>query len=175
MAKKLERVAIYPGTFDPFTNGHLSLVRRGLGVFDRIIVAVAQDSGKNPLFSLDERVAMIREVFQGQARVAVEGFTGLLVDYVSQNGFNTVLRGLRAVSDFEYEFQMALMNRKLKPSIHTVFMMTDYRWLYISSTIIKDVARLGGPISSFVPEAILGQINARINECRARLNGDQKV
>ncbi|MDY0275699.1 MAG: pantetheine-phosphate adenylyltransferase [Desulfomicrobium sp.] len=173
MAEKFERIAVYPGTFDPFTNGHLSLVRRGLGIFDRVIVAVAQDSGKNPLFSLDERVQMIREVFRGQGRVEVEGFSGLLVDYVCQKGLNTVLRGMRAVSDFEYEFQMALMNRKLKPSIHTVFMMTDYRWLYISSTIIKDVARLGGSIGSFVPEAILGQINERMDEYRSRLNGQQ--
>ena len=167
MAQKLERVAIYPGSFDPFTNGHLSLVRRGLEVFDKVIVAVAKDSGKRPLFTLDERVHMIREVFRGQHRVEVEGFSGLLVDYVPSKGANTILRGLRAVSDFEYEFQMALMNRKLKPSIHTVFMMTDYRWLYISSTIIKDVARLGGVIEGLVPDSILAHIAARMEEVRA--------
>jgi pantetheine-phosphate adenylyltransferase len=166
MAQKLERVAVYPGTFDPFTNGHLSLVRRGLEVFDKVIVAVARDSGKNPLFNLTERVEMIREVFRGQLRVEVEGFSGLLVDYVPGKGCNTILRGLRAVSDFEYEFQMALMNRKLKPSIHTVFMMTDYRWLYISSTIIKDVARLGGVIEGLVPESVLARMTARVNELR---------
>jgi pantetheine-phosphate adenylyltransferase len=166
MAQKLERVAVYPGTFDPFTNGHLSLVRRGLEVFDKVIVAVARDSGKNPLFNLEERVEMIREVFRGQLRVEVEGFSGLLVDYVPSKGCNTILRGLRAVSDFEYEFQMALMNRKLKPSIHTVFMMTDYRWLYISSTIIKDVARLGGVIEGLVPESVLARVTARVNELR---------
>ncbi len=169
MGPKEERIAVYPGTFDPFTNGHLSLVRRGLEVFDRIIVAVAKDSGKNPLFSLDERVDMIREVFRGQVRVDVDGFAGLLVDYVPKKGANTILRGLRAVSDFEYEFQMALMNRKLKPSIHTVFMMTDYRWLYISSTIIKDVARLGGSIDGLVPEAIQARVNQRMLERRASL------
>lgn len=167
MAQKLERVAVYPGTFDPFTNGHLSLVRRGLEVFDKVIVAVARDSGKNPLFNLDERVEMIREVFRGQLRVEVEGFAGLLVDYVPSKGCNTILRGLRAVSDFEYEFQMALMNRKLKPSIHTVFMMTDYRWLYISSTIIKDVARLGGVIEGLVPDTVLARVTARVDELRA--------
>ena len=166
MAQKLERVAVYPGTFDPFTNGHLSLVRRGLEVFDKVIVAVARDSGKSPLFDLTERVEMIREVFRGQLRVEVEGFSGLLVDYVPGKGCNTILRGLRAVSDFEYEFQMALMNRKLKPSIHTVFMMTDYRWLYISSTIIKDVARLGGVIEGLVPESVLARMTARVNELR---------
>lgn len=169
MAQKLERVAVYPGTFDPFTNGHLSLVRRGLEVFDKVIVAVAKDSGKNPLFTLDERVEMIREVFRGQLRVEVEGFSGLLVEYVPSKGANTILRGLRAVSDFEYEFQMALMNRKLKPSIHTVFMMTDYRWLYISSTIIKDVARLGGVVEGLVPESILARVTARMEEKRNAL------
>jgi pantetheine-phosphate adenylyltransferase len=168
MAQKPERIAVYPGTFDPFHNGHLSLVRRGLEVFDRVIVAVAKDSGKNPLFSLDERVEMIREVFRGQLRVEVEGFSGLLVEHVPSKGANTILRGLRAVSDFEYEFQMALMNRKLKPSIHTVFMMTDYRWLYISSSIIKDVARLGGVIEGLVPDVIQGRIEARLGELRAR-------
>jgi len=167
MAQRVERIAIYPGTFDPLHNGHLSLVRRGLEVFDRIIVAVAKDSGKNPLFSLEERVGMIREVFRGHLRVEVEGFSGLLVDYVPSKGANTILRGLRAVSDFEYEFQMALMNRKLKPSIHTVFMMTDYRWLYISSTMIKDVSRLGGSIEGLVPESIQTHIDAKLVEMRA--------
>ncbi len=167
MAQRVERAAVYPGTFDPFTNGHLSIVRRGLEVFDRVVVAVAMDSGKNPLFSLEERVDMIRETFRGQHRVEVEGFSGLLVDYVPGKGANTILRGLRAVSDFEYEFQMALMNRKIKPSIHTVFMMTDYRWLYISSTIIKDVARLGGSIEGLVPENILHRVRRRMDERRA--------
>lgn len=164
MGQKIERIAVYPGSFDPFTNGHLSLVRRGLEVFDRVIVAVARDSGKKPMFSLDERVEMIRDVFRGQLRVEVEGFSGLLVDYVPSKGANTILRGMRAVSDFEYEFQMALMNRKLKPSIHTVFMMTDYRWLYISSTIIKDVARLGGEIEGLVPDSILACVKDRMIE-----------
>lgn len=164
MAKRVDHTAIYPGTFDPFTNGHLSIVRRGLEVFDRVVVAVAKDSGKNPLFTLDERVEMIRETFRGQPRVEVESFSGLLVEYAVKRKANTILRGLRAVSDFEYEFQMALMNRKIKPSIHTVFMMTDYRWLYISSTIIKDVARLGGSVEGLVPENILRHVKKRMEE-----------
>ena len=167
MAQKPERIAVYPGTFDPFHNGHLSLVRRGLEVFDRIIVAVARDSGKNPLFGLDERVDMIREVFRGQLRVEVEAFSGLLVDYVVRRGAHVILRGLRAVSDFEYEFQMALMNRRLNHSLQTIFLMTDFKWLYISSTIVKDVARLGGDIEGLVPESIHARMDARIAELRA--------
>jgi len=168
MGQSVERIAVYPGTFDPFTNGHLSIVRRGLDVFDRVIVAVARDSGKNPLFSLDERVEMIRSIFNGHSRVEVEGFSGLLVDYVPSKGANTILRGMRAVSDFEYEFQMALMNRKLNAYIHTVFMMTDYRWLYISSTIVKDVARLGGEVEGLVPDPIRVRMLERMEEIGQR-------
>jgi pantetheine-phosphate adenylyltransferase len=157
-----ERIAIYPGTFDPLTNGHVSIVRRSLDIFDKVIVAVAVHSGKNPLFSLDERVEMVREVFQQNPRVIAESFSGLLVEYAQSRGVNTIIRGLRAVSDFEYEFQMALMNRKLEPNIHTVFMMTDYKWLYISSTIIKDVARLGGSIEGLVPAVVVGRMRERL-------------
>ncbi|HCF05888.1 MAG: pantetheine-phosphate adenylyltransferase [Desulfomicrobiaceae bacterium] len=157
-----ERIAIYPGTFDPLTNGHVSIVRRSLDIFDKVIVAVAVHSGKNPLFSLDERVEMVREVFQQNPRVIAESFSGLLVEYAQSRGVNTIIRGLRAVSDFEYEFQMALMNRKLEPNIHTVFMMTDYKWLYISSTIIKDVARLGGSIEGLVPAVVAGRMRERL-------------
>lgn len=157
-----ERIAIYPGTFDPLTNGHVSIVRRSLDIFDKIIVAVAMHSGKNTLFSLDERVEMVREVFQKNPRVIAESFSGLLVEYVQSRGANTIIRGLRAVSDFEYEFQMALMNRKLDPNIHTIFMMTDYKWLYISSTIIKDVARLGGTVDGLVPAVVLERMRERL-------------
>lgn len=136
---------------------------------------MARDSGKNPLFTLEERVVMIRDVFRGQSRIEVEGFAGLLVEYVPSKGANTILRGLRAVSDFEYEFQMALMNRKLTPSIHTVFMMTDYRWLYISSTIIKDVARLGGSIEGLVPESIQVQVRRRLDERRQALQAAESA
>ena len=151
---KQERIAIYPGTFDPLTNGHVSLVKRGLNLFDLIIVAIAYDSPKNTLFTLEERVDMAREVFAGRPEVRVEPFAGLLIDYARKKQAKAILRGLRAVSDFEYEFQMALMNRRLDQSIQTVFLMTDYKWLYISSTIIKDVARLGGDIHGLVPEVV---------------------
>ena len=147
-------VAVYPGTFDPLTNGHVSLVRRAAKVFGSVIVAVAGDSHKTPLFSLDERVAIAEAVFDQDASVMVEGFSGLLVNYVKRRGANVILRGMRAVSDFEFEFQMALMNRKLDRSIETVFIMTDYQWLYISSTIVKEVAKHGGDIRGMVPEHV---------------------
>jgi len=161
---KEKRVAIYPGTFDPLTNGHVSLVDRGLDIFDQIIVAVAHDSPKNALFTLDERVTMAKEVFAGEPRIIVEPFAGLLIDYVRKKKANAILRGLRAVSDFEYEFQMALMNRKLDHNIQTVFLMTDYRWLYISSTIIKDVAKLGGNIHGLVPEVVENKLLERFGK-----------
>jgi pantetheine-phosphate adenylyltransferase len=138
------KVAVYPGTFDPLTNGHVSLIRRGLDIFDRIIVAVAQDTPKIPLFTLEERVAMAAEAFAGEPRVVAEPFAGLLVNYVERKGASAILRGLRAVSDFEYEFQMALMNRRLNRRVQTIFLMTDYKWLYISSTIIKEAAGTAG-------------------------------
>ena len=147
-------VAVYPGTFDPLTNGHVSLVRRAAKIFGTVILAVAGDSHKTPLFSLDERVAIAENVFTNDGRVLVEGFRGLLVNYVKSRQANVILRGLRAVSDFEFEFQMALMNRKLDRSIETVFIMTDYKWLYISSTIVKEVAKHGGEIRGMVPELV---------------------
>ncbi len=150
MEKKI-RTAVYPGTFDPFTNGHVSLVRRGLDIFDEIVVAVALHTPKTPLFSLDERVRMTRRSFSGDSRIRIEPFEGLLVDYVRSQKAVAILRGMRAVADFEYEFQMALMNRRQDRNIQTVFLMTDYKWLYISSTLIKDVARLGGDIHGLVP------------------------
>ena len=145
------RVAVYPGTFDPMTMGHVSLIKRGCQVFDKIIVAVAYDTSKTPLFSIDERVSMAQRIFAKDKQVIVESFSGLLVDYVESRGANVILRGLRAVSDFEYEFQLALMNRKMKRHIQTVFLMTDYQWLYISSTIVKAAASLGGDIKGLVP------------------------
>ncbi len=145
-------VAVYPGTFDPLTNGHISLVRRAAKIFGTVIVAVAGDTHKTPLFSLEERVEIAEKVFAHDDRVMVEGFSGLLVNYVKSRGADVILRGMRAVSDFEFEFQMALMNRKLDRSIETVFIMTDYKWLYISSTIVKEVAKHGGDIRGMVPE-----------------------
>ena len=149
-----ENLAIYPGTFDPLTFGHISLVKRGLDIFDHIVVAAAKHSTKNPLFNLEERVAMAKEAFQNEPRVTVEPFYGLLVRYVEQRGARAILRGLRAVSDFEYEFQMALMNRKLSRHIQTMFLMTDYRWLYISSTIVKEAAKHGGDVRGLVPDNV---------------------
>ena len=145
------RSAIYPGTFDPLTNGHLSLIRRSRELFDQIIVAVARETPKKPLFSLEERVALAREAIGDAPGIVVEPFEGLLVDYVANHNIQIIVRGLRAVSDFEYEFQLALMNRKLRREIQTVFLMTDYQWLYISSTIIKAAASLGGDIHDLVP------------------------
>ncbi len=148
------KTAIYPGTFDPLTSGHVSLIRRGCEIFDIVVVAVANDTPKNPLFTIEERVNMAQEVFESNPKVQVEPFSGLLVDYVERRGAKIILRGLRAVSDFEYEFQLALMNRKLKHHIQTLFLMTDYQWLYISSTIVKAAAQLGGDIKELVPDSV---------------------
>lgn len=155
------KLAVYPGTFDPLTMGHVSLIRRGREIFDRVIVAVAMDTPKTPLFSLDERVRMAEEVFADHEGITVEPFSGLLVDYAERRGASVILRGLRAVSDFEYEFQLALMNRKLKRHVQTVFLMTDYQWLYISSTIIKAAASLGGDIKGLVPENVYRRLREK--------------
>lgn len=155
------KTALYPGTFDPFTNGHLSLVRRGLEVFDRIIVAVAETTPKHTLFSLEERVGLAAEAMRHLRGVTVAPFTGLTVDYALEAGVCAILRGLRAVSDFEYEFQLALMNRRLRPHIQTVFMMTDYQWLYISSTIIKSAASQGADVKGLVPENVRLALEAK--------------
>ncbi|GAU09538.1 pantetheine-phosphate adenylyltransferase [Desulfoplanes formicivorans] len=160
------RIAIYPGTFDPLTNGHVSLIRRGFDIFDGVLVAVAADTGKKTLFSLDERVRMVREVFAREPRVTVEPFAGLLMDFVRRKKCKAILRGLRAVSDFEYEFQMGLMNRRLHQGAQTIYMMTDYKWLYISSTIIKNVAELGGDIRGLVPDSVEKQLIRRYQELR---------
>jgi pantetheine-phosphate adenylyltransferase len=149
-----DTLAIYPGSFDPITNGHISIIHRGLEIFDRIIIAVAVNSAKRGLFSIPERIEMVESSLNHNDRIKVETFDGLLVDYVESVGAKIVVRGLRALSDFEYEFQMALMNRKLNRKIQTVFMMTDYRWLYVSSTIIKEAASLGGSVSGMVPPLV---------------------
>lgn len=157
------RLAVYPGTFDPLTNGHISLVRRGLDVFDRVILAIAKDTYKTPVFSLEEREEMARDAFAGKPGVVVETFSGLLVDYVERCGANVILRGLRANSDFEYEFQMALMNRRLKRNIHTMFMMTDYKWLFTSSSIIKQTSEAGGDVQGLVPDMVWQRLKKRYN------------
>ena len=156
-----ERIAGYPGTFDPITNGHLSIVRRALKIFDRVVIAILYNPQKIPLFSLEERTGMIREALADQPNVEIDTFDGLLVDYVVKKGSNVILRGLRALSDFEYEFQMALMNRKLDRQVQSVFLMTDYKWLYTSSTIIKEAASLGGDISGLVPACVSKRLKDR--------------
>jgi pantetheine-phosphate adenylyltransferase len=161
-----ERVAVYPGTFDPLTNGHVSLVRRGLKLFDTVVLAVAHSTPKKTLFSLDERLEMANEVFSDQPRVAVEPLEGLLVDYVERRGAAVILRGLRAVSDFEYEFQMALMNRRLKRDVQTVFLMTDFKWMYLSSTIIKEAAQHDGNVKGLVPDPVIPRLYARYAEIK---------
>jgi len=156
-----ERSAIYPGTFDPLTNGHLSIINRALKIFDKLVVVILINPQKTTLFSLDERISMIKEVLKGKPNIEVASFDGLLVDYVVQKKTNVIIKGLRALSDFEYEFQMAIMNRKLNREIQSVFLMTDYRWFYISSTIIKEAAKFGGEISGLVPPLVCKKVKEK--------------
>ncbi len=151
----MARIALYPGSFDPPTNGHLSIIQRGLKMFDGLIVAVLRNPEKDAVFSVDERVKLLRGAVNDDPRVQVKTFAGLLVKFAEEQGVNTVLRGLRAVSDFEYEFQMANMNRKLAPDLETLFMMTGEDYFYISSRFVRDVARLGGDVSGLVPANVL--------------------
>lgn len=160
--------ALYPGTFDPLTNGHVSLIQRGCDVFDQIIVGVADSTPKSPLFTLEERVEMAREALHAESQVVVEPFSGLTVDYASQRGVCALLRGLRAVSDFEYEFQLALMNRRIQRHIQTVFLMTDYQWLYISSTIVKSAASQGADVTGLVPENVRRMLLEKYNRGEVR-------
>jgi pantetheine-phosphate adenylyltransferase len=148
------RIALYPGTFDPITNGHIDIIERGLHLFDKIIVTIAINVQKVPLFSLEERSAMIRECFRDSDRVLVGCTDGLIVDYALTNNAHAIIRGLRAVSDFDYEFQLALMNRRLERTVDTVFLMTAFRWIYISSSNIKNAARCKGKITGLVPEHV---------------------
>ena len=145
------RIAIYPGSFDPLTNGHLDVVQRAAKLFDRVIVAVAQNEGKNPLFTRAERVKLARQAVAHLANVETDSFDGLLVEYVAARKARAIVRGLRAVSDFEFEFQLALMNRKLDEKIETIFMMPKDTYTFLSSRIVKEIARLGGDVTQFVP------------------------
>jgi len=145
-------IAVYPGTFDPITNGHIDIIKRALRMYDKIIIVIAINSTKKPLFSSEERIKMIKKCFTNSHKpIEVDTTTGLLVDYAYNNNACAIVRGLRAVSDFDYEFQLALMNRKLQRKVETVFLMTGFRWIYISSSIIKDAARHGGDVSGVVP------------------------
>jgi pantetheine-phosphate adenylyltransferase len=147
----MKTLAIYPGSFDPITNGHLDLIKRGLGLFDKIVVAILINSSKNPLFSVEERIEILKESLKDLPNIEVDTFSGLLVDYAARKKATAILRGMRAVSDFEYEFQLALMNRRLNRKVETVFLMTGLRWIFTSSSIIKEAARFGGDISDMVP------------------------
>ncbi|HWP60561.1 MAG TPA: pantetheine-phosphate adenylyltransferase [Candidatus Acidoferrales bacterium] len=161
-----EKVALYPGSFDPITNGHVDLVQRTLQVFDRIIVAISVNPDKrDALFTVEERLQMAREVFRdSKGRVKVDSFEGLLVDYAKRAGATVIIRGLRAVSDFEYEFQMAMMNRHLKPDLETLFMMTGQSFFYISSRLVKEVMSLGGDVSHVVPENVLKKLKEKFQD-----------
>ncbi|MCL7489445.1 MAG: pantetheine-phosphate adenylyltransferase [Desulfobulbaceae bacterium] len=145
-------IAVYPGTFDPITNGHVDIIKRAMQMFDRIVIVIAINATKKPLFSIEERIEMIEQCFgSSNHRIEVKTTGGLIVDFAMENGACAIVRGLRAVSDFDYEFQLALMNRKLQRRVETVFLMTGFRWIYISSSIIKDAARHGGDVSGVVP------------------------
>ena len=161
-----KKIAIYPGFFDPITNGHLSIVTRGLEIFDKLIISILNNPQKVPLFSIDERISMIKQALQDKPNIEVDTFSGLLVDYVIQKKSNIILRGIRALSDFEYEFQMALMNRKLNRDVQSVFLMTDYKWFYISSTIIKEASSFGGDVSGLVPEFVNEKLKEKFLEAK---------
>lgn len=157
------KIAIYPGTFDPVTNGHLDLIDRGSKVVDRLVVAVLRNLEKDTLFSSDERVEMLREVTAGSAHVEVDSFDGLLVDYARKHNASVILRGIRAVSDYEYELQMAMMNRRIEPGIETVFMIPAEPYSYLSSRLVREIARLGGPLTGLVPEAVEARLRAKVS------------
>jgi len=157
-------VAIYPGTFDPITNGHVDIIKRALRLFDRVIVAIAINAQKKPLFSLEERIELIQNCFgASNQRIEVDTTSGLIVDYAMEKKACAIVRGLRAVSDFDYEFQLALMNRKLERNVETVFLMTGFRWIYISSSIIKDAAKHGGDVGGVVPAHVQTALKKKFN------------
>jgi pantetheine-phosphate adenylyltransferase len=158
----MENKAIYPGSFDPITNGHVDIIERGLKVFDRILIAVLENPKKEPLFTTKERVAMIKEIFAGRDDIDVKSFQGLLVDFAKKNHSSIVIRGLRAISDFEYEMQMALMNRNLTPDVETFFMMPNLRYSFLSSNLVKEVMMLGGNISDLVPGLVEKRLKNKI-------------
>jgi pantetheine-phosphate adenylyltransferase len=156
-------VAIYPGSFDPVTNGHLDLIGRGEKMFDHLIVAVLKNAEKEPLFSLAERVDMLREVTKQWDTVEVDVFDGLLVDYARKRGAAVILRGIRAISDYEYELQMALMNRKLEPRLETVFMLPSESYSYLSAKLVREIAQLGGPLNGLVPAVVEQRLRSKIS------------
>ena len=162
-----KRIAVYAGTFDPIHNGHLDIIDRCRPLFDEVVVAVLHNESKNPWFTSEERVAMISELLADRSHCRVETFSGLLVDYMGRLGSRTVVRGLRAVSDFEYEFQMALMNRRLNPRVETVFMMPSEEYSYLSSRLVKEVFALGGNLEGLIPGLVIQRLGERLKERQA--------
>ena len=158
-----KKIAVYPGSFDPITFGHLDIINRGLRIFDEVIIAVAENSSKNALFPIQERLDLIRTVLNGNERARVDTFCGLLVDYVLAQKATVIIRGLRAVSDFEYEFQIAQMNRSISQEVETLFMMTSVPYSYLSSSIVKEVSSLNGPIDGLVPPLVKRALDAKYN------------
>ena len=163
MASEVGRVAVYPGTFDPLTNGHVDIIRRGSALFDRIVVAILVNPAKSPLFTVEERVEMTRTVFESQPGVEVDTFHGLLVDYASRQDADVIVRGLRAISDFEYEMEMALMNRRLSPTIETLLMMPAESYTYLSSRLVKEIFALGGSVRGLVPDVVEAGLEGKAN------------
>ena len=161
------KIAVYPGTFDPMTNGHVDLIRRGCRIFDQVLVAVLTNTEKAPLFSVEERMKMIRSVFQRQPKVRVKSFSGLLIHFLRSEKANVVVRGLRVVSDFEYEFQMALMNRRLDPDVETLFLTPKEELSYLSSRLVKEVHRLGGDVTGLVPALVLRALVRKLSRTKS--------
>ncbi|MGI5850618.1 MAG: pantetheine-phosphate adenylyltransferase [Caldicoprobacterales bacterium] len=158
------KIGVYPGSFDPVTEGHMDIIKRSAKMFDKVIVAVARNYSKKPLFTAEERMELIQRSLQGLPNVEVDSFEGLLMDYIHSKDAQVIIKGLRAISDFEYEFQMALMNRKLDSKVETIFMMTSYKYSFLSSSMIKEVASLGGCISGLVPENIIADIYRKLKQ-----------
>jgi pantetheine-phosphate adenylyltransferase len=158
------KIAVYPGTFDPITNGHLDIVNRASRIFDHTVVAISENPSKHPLFTLEERKTLAEQAVVGVPNVEVDVFHGLLVEYAKRKKATAILRGLRAVSDFDYEFQMALLNRKLDPDIETVYLMPSEEYTYINSTIVKEVAHLGGRVDCFIPEPVVKALREKVKE-----------
>jgi pantetheine-phosphate adenylyltransferase len=164
----MSKIAVYPGSFDPITNGHLDIVRRASQMFDRVVVAVASSVDKNPLFDIDERIDMVQKAVAGLRNVRVDRIDGLLVNYVRRKRATVIVRGLRAVSDFEFEFQLALMNRKLDSRIETIFLMTKDEYTFISSRLVKEISQLGGDVSDFVPRGVKRTLAHKFGAARLR-------